>query len=428
MVIDNSTAIRCIASLGVGVAVSTGHPAGTAAAIAMPALAMWQRNRVDAYESAVCYYAGASWPVIPAVRDFFGPSASIFDGIVAWLTAAALLAIPWLLLWTKSTGQRLWRVPVALFTTVVPPLGLIGWAAPLTAAGFVFPGTAWLGLLAVALICAGTCIKRSVIHTAIAAVVFGAVAQLNYPGDPLPPVGWEAVDTRFGAIAHGGPDPIREYTAAKWIQDKARCSYARVLIFPEMVVPRWTAATDLFWQPTLAALSTSGKTILIGAGLPDSFRPISSTAALGSYDFEAAVAALRGAKSEIRIHADGTVSGGFDSYRNVIVMRGTQAATFVQRVPVPFGMWHPFGVGGVPLNISGPGVIRIANQRAAILICYEQLLTWPVLVSMLDHPTILLAVANDYWVERTPIPRYQTTAVWAWGRLFGIPVISAVNR
>ncbi len=272
------------------------------------------------------------------------------------------------------------------------------------------------------------CIKGSVFHTAIVAVVLGALTHLNYPGDPQPPVGWEAVDTRFGAIAHGPADPIREYTAAKWIQDKARCSYARVVIFPEMVVPRWTAATDLFWQPTLARLSASGKTILVGAGLPGSFRrPISSTA-LDSYDFGAAIAVLRGAKSQVRDDPDGTDSAGSDSYRNVVVIRGTQAGIFVQRVPVPFGMWHPFSGGGVPLNFFGPGVVRVGNERAAILICYEQLLTWPFLASVSARPTVVVAVANDYWVERTSIPRYQATAARAWGRLFGIPVISAVNR
>ena len=425
---DNSTAIRCVASLAVGVAVSTGHPAAIAAAIAMPALAMCQQTRLNAYESAVCYYAGASWPAIPAVRNFFGPSASVFDGISAWLVAAALLGFPWLLVWTKSGDQYLWRVPVALVAAVVPPLGLIGWASPITAAGFLFPGTAWFGIFAVVLLCAGLCTKSSAVYTALVATILGVFAHLNHPGDPLRPVGWEAVDTRFGAIAHGPADPIREYIAAQAIRHRAEITRARVLIFPEMVVPRWTAATDLFWHQTLARLSASGKTILVGAGLPDTSQLHKSSFSLASYDFGAAAAVLRGAKRQVRTNGEDADTDESDSYRNGLVIRGKQAGTFVQRVPVPFGMWHPFGIGGVPLNISGPGVIRIANQRAAILICYEQLLTWPVLVSMLDNPTILLAVANDYWVERTSIPRYQAMAASAWGRLFGIPVISAVNR
>ncbi|HEX5424853.1 MAG TPA: hypothetical protein VFW94_14995, partial [Candidatus Acidoferrales bacterium] len=77
---DFATAIRWVASLGAGVAVSTGYPLGIVTAIAMSALAMRQTRRRSAYASALCYYAGASWPVIPATRDFFGPSASVVEG------------------------------------------------------------------------------------------------------------------------------------------------------------------------------------------------------------------------------------------------------------------------------------------------------------------------------------------------------------
>ena len=74
-----------------------------------------------------------------------------------------------------------------------------------------------------------------------------------------------------------------------------------------------------------------------------------------------------------------------------------------------------------------PGVINIHGQRAAVLICYEQLLTWPVLLSMAQHPTILIVVANDYWASRTPIPAVQRVALTAWARLFALPKLMAVN-
>lgn len=270
-------------------------------------------------------------------------------------------------------------------------------------------------------------------RTLVATLAFvAAFSNFRYPGDPPPPADWEGVNTSFGAIAHSATAPVSEYAAAQWIQDRAQSSRARVIVFPEMVVPRWTDATDLFWQQTLATLSASGKTIAVGAGLPNySNSPNSSGALLGRYDFSAAVATLRwdGIPNPLR-------TGGFDTsdpqdgdtYRNAIVIRGAQQGTFIQRIPVPLGMWHPFGVGGVALNLSGHGVIGLRDQRAAILICYEQLLTWPVLVSMLEHPTVLAAVANDYWVEGIPIPRSQSSAVRAWTPLFSLPTVFAVNR
>jgi apolipoprotein N-acyltransferase len=69
----------------------------------------------------------------------------------------------------------------------------------------------------------------------------------------------------------------------------------------------------------------------------------------------------------------------------------------------------------------------VAGQRAAILICYEQLLAWPMLGSAIEKPTILIAISNEAWTASTNVPRVQHTCVRAWARLFGLPVISAIN-
>jgi predicted amidohydrolase len=442
MVAKGQIMMRCLGSIGVGAAVSTGYPIGIATAIAMPPLVMHQSTRRAAYQSAACYYAGALWPIVPAARNFFGPSASLPEGIAAWLAAALLLATPWSIAWTTHRIHLLWRVPLALLATVVPPLGLIGWASPLTAAGFLFPGTAWVGLLIFPILCGGlsVVIERSgygadfsIPRISFMAVAFVATnAHLSYPGNPAAPSAWEGVNTSFGAVAHGVTPPVFEYRSAEWMQQRALSSHARVIVFPETVVPRWTAATDLFWQQTLSALSESGKTILVGAGLPaPPDRLISSSALLREYDFSAAVAALRSDQPQLSERVVAFVSPNrrdTETYRNAVVIRGAQQGTFIQRVPVPLGMWRPFRTGGVSLNLLGRGIVQIEDQRAAILICHEQLLTWPVLVSMFENPTILVAVANDCWVEGTSIPRYQTNAVRAWARLFSLPIVSAVNR
>jgi hypothetical protein len=269
MVIARRYALNCLASFGIGGLVSTGYPFGIAGAIFMPAFTTRQASRLGAYVAAFCYYVGASWPVIPAARNFFGPSASIVDGVSAWFAAAALLAIPWAFAWTRSQGRLIWRVSLALAISVVPPLGIIGWASPLTSAGLLFPGTAWMGLMAVAIACSLIAIDRSRGYAVLAIAMLALLSYAAKGANPQTPPGWKTVNTEFGAIAHGPVDPIREFQAAQWIEERAESSNARVLIFPEMVFPRWTAATESFWQPTLAKLSASGKTLLIGAGIPD---------------------------------------------------------------------------------------------------------------------------------------------------------------
>ena len=69
----------------------------------------------------------------------------------------------------------------------------------------------------------------------------------------------------------------------------------------------------------------------------------------------------------------------------------------------------------------------VAGKRAAILICYEQLLVWPILASAAENPDILLGVANDYWAEGTSINAIQGACLHAWSRLFNIPLFLATN-
>jgi hypothetical protein len=230
------------------------------------------------------------------------------------------------------------------------------------------------------------------------------------------PVHWDAIDTHLGGIAHDVQSPGVQFAAMQWLQERAVRSSSKVVIFPETAVPLWTMATESFWERTLARLRADGRTVVIGVGLPGT-NPV-------PFDFSAELAALGDGRPVLgRVPPRETAS-----FRNGAILRGNDTGTFVQRIPVPLGMWHPLRQGGVPLNATGRGTIAIAGERAAIWICYEQLLVWPVLESMLERPTVIVTMANNYWAAATPIPRCQASMVSAWARLFGIPHLSAVNR
>ena len=402
----------------IGLTVSSAHPLGPAVAIVMPALAMRQETRRAGYLAALCYYAGALWPLIPGARNFFGPHVAILTALTLWAVACALLASPWPLVWSLNRRQSWWRTPLGLALGVVPPLGIIGWASPLTAAGLLFPGTAWWGLasctLAPGLLAAW---PRCAFPCLAAATVFcNAACRLA----PLPPPGWVAINTHFGAIAHGRTSPTAEYAAAQSIQQVALDADAKVIVFPETVVPTWTAATDTFWGPTLERLETSGKTIIVGALL---LRSQGRPQLTSTDDLAAAVALLRGGPKPNALR-DPTSPFAYD---NAVVIRGAENAVVRQRIPVPFAMWKPFRQDGAQLRLFGSGVISVRNQRAAVFICYEQLLVWPVISSMRKHPSVVVAVANDHWAAGTPVPISQRLATRAWSRLFGLPFLSATN-
>ena len=113
--------------------------------------------------------------------------------------------------------------------------------------------------------------------------------------------------------------------------------------------------------------------------------------------------------------------------QNALVALGDTGGPLVQRVPVPIGMWRPWAAESIAADPLAAGVGQIAGRKVAYSICYEQLLVFPLLVSMAHDPDLIVGAANDWWARDTSIPTIQGQAVDIWGRLFGVPVVSATN-
>ncbi|HZC23843.1 MAG TPA: hypothetical protein VE866_10940, partial [Candidatus Binatia bacterium] len=240
-------AASMVAAAATGLLLSSAHPAAIAVSVVMPAIVMRQSRRRAAYAIGAVYYAAALWPLIPSARNFFGPNVSALVAIGLWVSASLVLALPWLLVWSPRWREAIWRAPAGIILTVCPPLGIIGWVSPLTAAGILFPGTGWWGVF----LCAVSTGALAMWPVRTAVLLTTLSFALNTSFHPtLPPLEWEAVNTVFGGVAHGNTDPIAEYADAQWIQEKALSTRAKVLIFPETVIPTWTPATDIFWQQT----------------------------------------------------------------------------------------------------------------------------------------------------------------------------------
>jgi len=69
----------------------------------------------------------------------------------------------------------------------------------------------------------------------------------------------------------------------------------------------------------------------------------------------------------------------------------------------------------------------VAGQRVTILICYEQLLIWPILQSMWSDPDLVVAIGNGWWTSGTSIAAVQRATILAWARLFGKPALFSFN-
>src|ERR1700722_3812581 len=209
-------------ALGLGLGVSTGHPLGIAVASAMPLVCLSPATRKAAFKSSLAYYAAALWPIIPGLEAYW-KSAMPLIPLVLWIATAILLSLPWTMAWTSSRVHCLWRAPLALLATILPPLGVIGLASPGTGAGYLCPGAGWAGLVIVALLpgfvlstqVLGSRPWRSFLFVTICFLVGVASGdRFRHLGDAEPPRGWVAVDTHFGDVS----EPYRDFAAAQFIQ------------------------------------------------------------------------------------------------------------------------------------------------------------------------------------------------------------------
>jgi hypothetical protein len=364
----------------------SGKPALNYFALLYPFVYLHSRRRLDCL-SAAFYYASATWSVIPGSQSFFRTGASLLLPLLIWIALITLSTAPWLLFYNRR------HLPLAAVAAIVtlafPPLSLITVTHPLIAVGHWFPGTRWFGLcLPVVLIAGYRRFGTAITATILVAASLATHARYQAPG-PEPHI--IAVDTRFGGPAEGDPFGSSLEGRERLIQRIALEHPDSLLLLPESIIPIWTPMHEARWATTFAELQARHTGLLIGTTIP-----IPNT----------------------------------EANRNILLSRGySERLSYVQRVPIPLGMWH---IGddhdGFPLMLHFPPSIRIWNQRAGVLMCYEQLLMWPALQTLSRNPTLLLAPSNLYWASGTIIPSIQHISAKDWADLWAIPLYEASNQ
>ncbi len=121
--------------------------------------------------TALVYYAIGAVSIVDVVTGYWG-SDHTGIGVLAWVATSTALATPWALV----SGWR--GAMAALAFTALPPLGLIGWLSPLTAAGVLFPGMGWIGLTLLLVVV--VCITKPCITSLAPFVAITLVANLAY--------------------------------------------------------------------------------------------------------------------------------------------------------------------------------------------------------------------------------------------------------
>lgn len=375
------------AAITIGAVAWGSDPRTLPLALLLPSLWASARSRTTAAGVAAGYFLAASRGLPRGVATFF--STSLVDGLALWFGAALVFTVVYAGFWTRPSGAgRALRWTMATILMAVPPLGIVGWAGPITAAGMVFPGWGWAGVVATLVLMFAQTIDRSR-RPAFAVLAGLAVWGAATWSPSASPPGWIGLDLAWGRAlgrdmgleAHGR---LIDETLGT-VRDGTK-----VVVLPENALGVLTPTVAALWVDRLRG---SGMTVLAGA---------------------------------TDVHHEG--------WDNVLVAIDGAGAEVVyqQRVPVPLAMWQPWRslVGektGAGARLVGSATATVGDRRVAPFVCYEELLVWPVLDALLHEPDIIVVVGNGWWTTGTDIIGIQKSVMSSWARLFGVRVAFAFN-
>jgi hypothetical protein len=300
----------------------------------------------------------------------------------------------WWIIFYSSRKELLNLLLRAFFITVLlvlPPLGYFVWLQPITAAGLLFPGLGFLGLgLTVLLMLFLVSLLTYVtVFQVLSLFLLGVVAlalNIHYER-PSPPVGWVAVNTHLGNIG-------MSFTALPLRQDyliaaaqSALQSGAKVILFPENIASDWLVSSEMQWASTFVQAKAKQANVILGAQIDTNM------------------------------------------FNNVFILFG-QGGYQVHpvRQPMPLGLWKPWKAKTFERHWFNSGKMRVQNRVAAYLICYEEMIPFPVFYSFLlsPKPVIIVSGANQWFARPSGFTK-QSNVLFANARLFGVPVLLAVN-
>lgn len=380
------------ASAGIGCMWGQQYAALIALAVLMPPIWSFAVSRLEAFTVAAVYYLAASRDLPQGAGIFFAASAPGILGYGLWMLAGMVNAAVWGLCWQHNPGHRAVAAQFGLVLTAIPPVGVIGWASPLTAAGWFFPSCGLVGLVFTMLLI-WLLVSRSNRMVLKLAVAGALVTSLNCiyfvsAGAFPAPQNWVAYDMHLSKLQTGSTSSFFERLKA--VTDIAQIAKPhQVILLPESVLPE--AAFNINYSAQLVAYAGEE---------------------------------LRAKDAIVLIGTEVTRPDGID---NVLMPLGVSVGNLVQRVPVPVGMWRPWSKLTYNTHFLGNGVAVLRGLRAAYFVCYEQLLVFPMVLSAVHDPNILLGASNDWWARETTIPKIQQAALFSWGRLLGVPVLTATN-
>ena len=360
----------------------------------IPLLALESSSRISSFLVSYAFFLSISYGIIPGAYIFF-QDGSLIRALALWLLSSLALAAPYLLINSKNSSLVKGSLTIfAVLISIPPPLGLIGWGNPLTAAGLFFPSFGWVGLV-IMLLCYFIAALSRTIRLALVGLILLFTPFLEIKAAPHE-ANIKGVNTSFGMLGSGSYDFDAQYERERQIFKELRRMLktgelsADVIILPETLTGRLNPSVKRRWDEFFTSLKTD-TVFVVGGEVPKG-----------------------------------------DKYDNVMLsFNDEHEQTAIQRSPVPFSMYIPLSAHGANADIFSIGknsTMLLNGKKTAFLICYEQFLTWPLFSILTQKPDVIIAPSNFWWCKETSLPTIRDRALKLWAALFGLPVVSAVNE
>ncbi len=358
-------------------------------AIFFPVLWVNAPGKITPWLMGLSYHLAASRGLISGIPVFF--DASVMFGVFLWLAAGLIQSLPYLI--CTHMRNRYLGILIILFLLIIPPVGIVGWANPLTAAGVLFPGTGFVGLflsLGLILTTAWLQSKKSAWFYLLAAIILLwplAVIPVQVQTNSI-----KGISTHFSGNPGNLVDKFnQDYEKFMRIFQEHADTDFKILLLPESSGGIWFKTTQYLWGQWQRKLE-SDQSIILPVLFPEG-------------------------------------KTGFRTYNSLVeIKRNACREIYRARQSVPVAMWKPWAKDDVKTNWFDNPVFDLAGKKATAIICYEAYLTWPVLQSFLaGEPETILFVSNHWWSKNTSLLGIQKTCVNSWGALFGVQVVTAVN-
>lgn len=320
------------------------------------------------------YYLAAS-------RGLFLGTMVYYNIVIAagvYVLVAIIVSLSWIIFWGNEPKTKLLSFIATQAILILPPIGLISWVNPMQAAGLFFPGTNIFGFFLLTALLFFISLKPK--FTPILFLFFIL---------PAYSVNLVKQDRNINALCGnenyetGTVLPLVDYKRQMKYLEQIENSKNALYLLPENALGYVTPASEIIWQNT-------NKTIFAGASYRDTN----------------------------------------DTYYNTLslVKNGSIEPVYVERVPVPVSMWKPWNNSGAHANIFGKGGFVLNNKKYGVLICYEQLIMWTWLQTMLHDPDKILAISNLWWAKDTSILSIQKENIELWAILFDKPYVFSYNQ